>query len=86
MTESNHWVVEKILRGGKHGPYAVARDQLLGSVTFSLLPEVWQEDRFPQPGTQVVLENFQKKRAGWRAVRARFFRPSDIVNSNKQSA
>ena len=80
------FVVEKIVCKGNHGPYAVAEDELLGSITFSLLPDVWQEKRFPERGSEVVLEDFQKKVAGWRAMSARFLRPQDVVNSNKQSA
>jgi hypothetical protein len=86
MSETQHWVVQKVVRNGQHGPYAVANDDLLGSVTFSLTSDVWQEKRFPEAGSEVVLEDFQKKRAGWRAMSARFLRPKDVDNSNKQSA
>ena len=79
------WVVQKVVRNGQHGSYAVARDEKLGSVTFSLNAEVWKERRHPEEGSEVVLEDFEKKRAGWRAMSARFFRPEDIDN-NKQSA
>lgn len=82
---SYSWVVQKVLKCGQHGPYAVTRDPKLGSVTFSLTPEVWHENRFPESGSEVVLEDFQKKRAGWRAMSARFFRPGDIIN-NQQTA
>ena len=71
------WVVQKVVRDGQHGPYAVARDEKLGSVTFSLTPDVWLENRLPESGSEVVLEDFQKKRAGWRAQRGRFLDPSD---------
>ncbi len=86
MSETLRWVVQKVVRNGQHGAYAVAKDDRLGSVTFSLTSDVWQEKRLPEAGSEVVLEDFQKKRAGWRAMSARFFRPEDIVNSNKQSA
>jgi hypothetical protein len=86
MGETLSWVVQKVVRNGQHGPYAVAKDERLGSVTFSLTPDVWQEKRLPETGSEVVLEDFQKKRAGWRAMFARFLRPEDIGNSNKQSA
>ncbi|MBI2086589.1 MAG: hypothetical protein HYT69_00195 [Candidatus Zambryskibacteria bacterium] len=87
MTEPHRWVVQKVVPNGQHGPYAIAQDedQKLGSVTFSLTPDVWPEKRFPEPGSEVVLEDFQKKRAGWRAMSARFFRPEDIGNSNQQA-
>ena len=79
------WVVEKVILDGQHGPYAVAKDDRLGSVTFSLSPDVWREKRWPEPGIEVVLEDFRKKRAGWRAMSARFLRPED-VNNQQQSA
>lgn len=70
-------VVEKIIQGGKHGPYAVARSDELGSVTFSLDEGVWQENDWPEPGTYVMLWGMRKKRAGWRAQHGRFVEPSD---------
>lgn len=76
-----HYVVEKVVLKGQHGPYAVARDPRLGSVTFSLTSDVWQENRHPERGSEVILEDFQKKRAGWRAMFARFLRPADIDNN-----
>lgn len=82
MGELRTWVVDKIVLLGKHGPYAVAKDPLLGSVTFSLLPGkgIWREDHLPEEGSEVILENFEKKRYGWRAMKARFVRPQDLVN------
>lgn len=77
------YVVEKVVLKGRHGPYAVARDKRLGSVTFSLTDEVWKEKRLPEPGSEVVLEDFEKKRLGWRAMSARFLRPADLGNSNQ---
>ena len=77
------WVVDKVVRDGQHGPYAVAIDERLGFVTFALEPDVWKEKRYPEPGSEVVLEDFQKKRAGWRAMSARFFRPEDVVNDEQ---
>lgn len=64
---------------GKHGPYAVAEVEQPGieSVTFALYPPVWNEDDEPKPGIIVVLDDFRKKRRGWRAEKARFLRPSD---------
>ena len=77
---SCRWVVEKVVVDGSHGPYAVAWDKTLGSVTFSLGPDVWKERDNPERGLEVVLEDFQKKRGGWRAMSARLFRPEDLVN------
>lgn len=71
-------VVQKVIREGKHGPFAVATsDKLDGSVTFSLEPTVWKEKDWPEEGVIVILEELLKKRAGWRAKKGRFFKPSD---------
>lgn len=70
-------IVEKVIPRGRHGPYAVARSVELESVTFSLDPEVWQEEDQPEPGMYVMLSQVRKKRAGWRAKRGRFVKPSD---------
>ena len=81
-------IVQAIVPGGKHGPYAVATsDELGGSVTFSLGKDVWHELADPNPGVQVFLCDLQKKRAGWRAMYGRLLRPSDErqpARSNKQ--
>lgn len=85
MTNNHEYqaVVQKIIPGGKHGPYAVASSDQLGSVTFSLDSNVWQEDDWPDPGTCVVLSRIRKKRAGWRAQNGRFFQPFDEKNQNQ---
>lgn len=71
-------IVQKVVREGKHGPFAVATsDQLKGSVTFSLEPTVWKEKEWPEEGTAVFLEELRQKRAGWRAKQGRFWEPSD---------
>ena len=72
---------------GKHGFYAVTVASFDGEeifITFSLKKEVLEEEiSFASevlsqlPGTQVVLSNLIKKRNGWRALHARFFKPSD---------
>ena len=70
--------VQKVIENGRHGPFVVAiSDNLKGSVTFSLREPGWSEKRWPEPGDVVVIEDVYKKRAGWRAKNARFFRPSD---------
>ena len=70
--------VQKVLPGGKHGPYAVALAEEDGrNITFSLDQPVWQESNLPEPGTIVMLSQLQKKRAGWRASSARLFQPAD---------
>lgn len=54
-------VVQKIIREGKHGPFAVASSsQLEGSVTFSLEPTVWEEKEWPETGIVVLLGKLQK--------------------------
>lgn len=41
-------VVQKVVSGGDHGPFAVATSESIdGSITFSLEPTVWQEDEWP---------------------------------------
>ena len=79
-------VVQKIVLEGKHGPFAVATsDQIEGSsVTFSLEPTVWMEDEWPEEGMIVLLEDLRQKRAGWRAKKGRFFKPSDEQIENRK--
>lgn len=72
-------VVQKVIANGEHGPFAVATIDGFagGSVTFSLVPPVWQEKTRPEEGEHVVLDDVRKKRSGWRAYSARFYRLSD---------
>lgn len=71
-------VVQKVIREGKHGPFAFATsDQLKGSVTFSLEPTVLREKEWPEEGVMVFLGELRQKRAGWRAKQGRFWKPSD---------
>lgn len=70
-------VVEKIILDGNHGPYAVARSEELGSITFSLDSKVWQEESWPERGTCVILSKIFEKRAGWRANHGRLVLPDD---------
>ena len=84
MSDTLRAVVQSVVRG-QHGPFAVATSrQVEGSVTFSLAHPVWQERGEPEPGVTVVLSNLVKKRAGWRAMEARFLRPSDITQPAKE--
>ncbi|HJW97480.1 MAG TPA: hypothetical protein VJ485_04945 [archaeon] len=71
--------VDKIVRNGRHGPYAVASSDI-GPVTFSLERPVWLEEEWPERGIMVVLSDPRKKPAGWRAYKARFLRPDDQEN------
>lgn len=75
-------MLEKTVKEGKHGPYAVTRSDLLGLVTFSLDKPVWQEEEWPEPGTIIVVSDLIKKKSGWRARNARFFEPGDEQISN----
>ncbi len=77
MTNNYVAIVEKVVLDGKHGPYAVARCDQIGTVTFSLDKKVWQERDMPEEGFRVMLSDVRQKRAGWRAMSARFVRPSD---------
>ena len=71
-------IVQKVIRDGKHGSFAVATsDQFEGSVTFSLEPTVWKEDEWPEEGVMVFLGKLRRKRAGWRAKTGRFWKLSD---------
>ncbi len=70
-------IVHKIVMDGKHGPYAVASNDELGSVTFALTDAVWPEDDHPELGEIVRLSKLRKKRAGWRSMEARRPRPSE---------
>ena len=77
-------IVEKVFDNGRHGPYAVARARNLGSITFSLGKDVWDEKRWPETGTVVILREIIKKRAGWRAQHGRFATPSDESKEQQQ--
>lgn len=85
-------IIQKIVTAGKHGPYAVAtNDDLEGSITISLEPNIWKEKDWPERGNIVRLSSITQKRAGWRAKEGRFWNPSDeqfqqravIVKSNE---
>ncbi len=78
-------VVQKVIRDGPHGDYAVARSDELGSVTFSLDRKVWQEDDRPESGMFVILSLIRKKRAGWRALYGRFVKPDDERETSNSS-
>jgi len=62
---------------GRKGLFAVSVCEELGSVTFSLLPDVWKESEMPVPGICVMLTRVRKWKKGWRALEARFMQPSD---------
>jgi len=72
-------IVQKVFPHGRHGPYAKARSETLGSVTFSLDQSVWREAEWPQEGEWIVMEDIRKKRAGWRAEKCRLMRPEDTT-------
>ena len=74
-------ILQKVFPHGRHGPYAKARSETLGTVTFSLDQPVWQEEGRPQEGMWVVMEDIRKKRAGWRAEKCRFMRPEDTTEA-----
>jgi len=74
--------VVTVIKTGPKGPYAVARskdEDFTDSVTFSLGKDVWREEINPDLGVYVVLTNLAKRHAGWRANKARLFKPSDQV-------
>ena len=79
MSDSIEATVQKLITGG-HGPFAVARsnDERGLNITFSLFSTVWQEKTLPEPGSIVILSELSSKRAGWRAGKSRFKKPSDL--------
>ena len=79
-------IVGKIIVDGKHGPYGVAHHRELGAVTFSLSNSVWIEEKWPDPGTVVMLLDLRMKRGGWRAEKARLFRPEDQTSNQQQQS
>jgi hypothetical protein len=84
MDEECQGVVEKIIEKGRHGPYAVVRTEELETVTLSLNQDAWQEKDRPEPGMYVILSDLRKKRAGWRALKGRYVKPSDEQNPEKR--
>ena len=78
-------VVQKIVKG-KHGFYAVATTEKVdGSITFSFGRQCWKEKERPEKGIHVALNDLRMKRSGWRAHKARFWRPSDEQENQQQS-
>lgn len=77
MEDTTRAIVQKIILNGKHGPYAIAKAEIIGSITFSLEKGVWSEKQLPERGMVVILSTLRKKRAGWRALNGRFLQPSD---------
>lgn len=62
---------------GHNGPYFLAKCEI-GTVSVSLNRDVWQEDERLRGGISVLLEDIcEMYGRGWRANRARFYRPGD---------
>jgi len=61
------------------GEYAMTHVSGIGKVTFSYNPDdnVWTEGDLPIKGAKVVLSNLLSMVGGWRAFKARYFRPED---------
>jgi len=80
--------VTSIVTEGKHGPYFVASSPgMASSVTCSLDASIWEGNRWPEVGQNVVLTELVSKSAGWRAMKGRPVRPSDEqATRNQQSA
>lgn len=59
--------------------FAMTNVAEVGKVTFSINPDdhVWEEDVLPIKGAKVVLSNLVSMDGGWRALKARYFRPED---------
>lgn len=84
MDELERMVVQAVITEGRHGQFAWVSHPKLGSVTFSLEPEVWHEEDVPSPGSEVMIGKYRKKRAGWRAMYARYVTPADITATSKE--
>lgn len=78
-------IVQKVCPDGRHGPYAIATAERLGSITFSLEGSVWNEEGVPEPGEIVFLSKLRKKRAGWKAMHGRRYRPSDEQHQQRSN-
>lgn len=77
MSTLTQAIVQSV-QNGRHGRYAVATSsEVEGSITFTLDSTVWQEKDEPERGMSVILSDLRKKRAGWRAMSGRYFRPGD---------
>jgi hypothetical protein len=77
-------VVRSIITESKGGPYAVTTsEEIEGSITFSLEKGVWQEQSFLEVGMVVVLSGLYKKKAGWRATKARLLQPLEEKSKKK---
>lgn len=65
------------LKKGHKGPYFDAECDI-GIVTVSLDRDVWQEDVRPDGGNSVLIWDIREKtEKGWRAYKARLYRPGD---------
>lgn len=77
--------VRRIIKNGRNGPYLVATSQdIAGSITVSLQRHIWRERRRPDVGVHLHLSDLQSTEAGWRAMSARFWRPSDEEQPSKE--
>ncbi len=72
-------IVRRVVRDEGREPYVVTTAESFqeGSITFSLNPQVWSEDRDPEPSSEVIMTKLEKRRNGWRALSARFRTPQD---------
>ncbi len=60
--------------------FAMTHVPEIGRVTFSINPDdqVWAEDSLPIKAAKVVLSDLVSTDGGWRALKARYFRPEDV--------
>ncbi len=72
--------VAKVLPGTNHRYGVVHLSDIEKPVTFSIDSPVWEEDTAPVVGAQVVLSDIRKMDGGWRAFKARFYRPEDTLS------
>jgi hypothetical protein len=77
VTDTIKAVVGTIRKGHK-GSFAIATAEgIEGSVTFSLKKGVWKEKGHPKKGDSIFLSDLRQTNSGWRALSARFWKPSD---------
>ncbi len=60
------------------GAYALAwSNELIATVSFSVIEDVWRESIDPEIGMVVVLSGVHERDKGWRATSARMVTPAD---------
>ena len=71
-------VVHEIIPEGRHGPYVVASNDRLGSITFALTGNVWLGDSDPEYKEVISIpkSKLRMMEGGWRAMEVSRIYPS----------